>query len=262
MGRVKNASLYVTLALISFVFPFSVDCGDGGGSVDAPSGWGEAQIKCQGAVQQLEQCCPDFEPGSIACDTPVHSNSGSAGCFDIFGPSESFTATTFPTLTSTETACILAEACEALVRTGVCERARLLAANPAQSVTTGGGSSSAGCGYASGSTPDVVTPLSECGANVQDASDAYVPPHFVDSSSGADTLENDGAADAGGSGEGGADGDGGLVSDVVTTDAPSSDTGNTGTEDFDAQPPGMQEPVDCGEPLDAAPPIFTGQVCP
>jgi hypothetical protein len=119
---VRHVPLTVTLATICTTLILGVHC-NGSGSVG--SGFSEAQLYCQAAAVQLTNCCPGYNPAFLTCDEAyaqsVATSSGS--CAGEQYSSTTTTTTIYPTLTGSESMCVLDETCEALRSTGVCARA-------------------------------------------------------------------------------------------------------------------------------------------
>lgn len=84
----------MTAAIVVLVFA----CSEGGLRED--------EIECEEAASHLADCCPGFQPSTLAC----RYHEGSCG-------------TTFPDLTATEGACIRSRSCDDLVSSGVCAKA-------------------------------------------------------------------------------------------------------------------------------------------
>jgi hypothetical protein len=116
-----KAPLCWTLATIVFVFVFGVHCVNLGGSTStaSSSGFAEAQLACQGAAAHLQGCCPGFDPSlaTFTCDTSMSITTPGCGGG---GGGETMTR---PSLSPSESSCVLAEDCDALVASGVCARA-------------------------------------------------------------------------------------------------------------------------------------------
>jgi hypothetical protein len=70
----------------------------------------QEELDCEEAVAHLEECCPGFDSSQIVC---VHEQQG---C--ILG------STTHPAIERDQTTCIRHESCNALVSSGVCDRAQ------------------------------------------------------------------------------------------------------------------------------------------
>jgi hypothetical protein len=64
----------------------------------------EDELDCEEAVARLRSCCPGFSPDAVDCRYRE-------GC----GP-------VYPQISTADSDCIRATACETLVATGVCER--------------------------------------------------------------------------------------------------------------------------------------------
>jgi len=78
------------------------------------------ELDCEEAVSVLETCCPGFQASQLQC---VYNNQGCSG-------------TTYPALSTGDSACIRSETCATLVSSGVCSRAQ-----SARGYTLGGSSS-------------------------------------------------------------------------------------------------------------------------
>jgi len=88
------------------------------------------EIDCEEAVSYLQQCCPGFDANAVGCQSSQTTTND--GC-------NTTTTTIYPALTPSEESCIRSESCEALVASGVCDRAQ--AAREYSVVTTAGDSS-------------------------------------------------------------------------------------------------------------------------
>jgi hypothetical protein len=119
----RNAPLYVTLTTICTVLVFGVHCGNG--NSNEGSGFSQTALYCQAAAAQLQSCCPDYDPGAISCDLRSYVvTTGSTDTSSCTGETSMSTSTTnYPTLTQSESTCILNQDCTTLVTTGVCDRA-------------------------------------------------------------------------------------------------------------------------------------------
>jgi len=89
------------LAAVAITLPLA--CGD----------MRQDELDCEEAVSHLQECCPGFTGNNVEC-TYV---SGCAG-------------TTYPEISYDQSRCIRGESCDALVRSGVCERTRQLSPEP------------------------------------------------------------------------------------------------------------------------------------
>jgi hypothetical protein len=149
----RSVPLTATLGVICGLLTFGVHCGGGSG----PSGFAGAQVKCQAAVGQLLDCCPDFTPGSLACDTTSFTEGSGCGSPPVIY--------SYPTLNEDESECILSQSCSSLVSTGVCLRASTLAASgPTQEPADGGALDAFDGGYGFDALEDASADGSECGA--------------------------------------------------------------------------------------------------
>lgn len=75
------------------------------GGIPAAQGFRQDEVECEEATLRLDECCPGFDPKKVDCTFVP-------GCDNA----------TYPSLTSTESECILAKGCDDLRARHVCER--------------------------------------------------------------------------------------------------------------------------------------------
>ena len=240
---IRHRSLGITITLICTSVVFGVRCETGSG----PSGFAQAQVDCQAASALLTQCCPGFQPTLLACDiTSTESTTG--GCYG----GSSTTTIMYPTLTATESSCVLGESCSMLVASGVCDRALELQGSVRVTTVT------------------VPPPSVGCGGGFTFDDDG---PEFEGGFSLGDGFSGEGGTEGGSDGEAFEAGEGGSVDgaspvdaagDIVTVDAFGFEGGLIEAGAFDAMPFEGRAHGDRGASeggAEAGPP-FTGSICP
>ena len=109
--RQVSSVVLVTLGVVS-----ALACGDPDIDED-DNQFREDVIVCEEAVARLAKCCPGFEGARVLCNYYYRHDSG-GGC------GTSSTDSVHPALSPPESACVLDKSCEALVESGVCDRAQ------------------------------------------------------------------------------------------------------------------------------------------
>jgi hypothetical protein len=132
----RHVPLTVTVTTICGILVFGVHCG---GGPSTGSGFTETQLYCQAAAVQLLDCCPGYVAGFLTCDRQDFQASQSSSC----AGTTSNSTTNYPTLSLSESTCILNESCQELVATKVCSRAVKAVGQGAMTVTQ---VDSEGCG--------------------------------------------------------------------------------------------------------------------
>jgi hypothetical protein len=117
--HVRHVPLAITLSTICITLVFGVHCNGGGSDESGGSGFSEAQLYCQAAAIQLQDCCEGYIPAKLMCDRASSTNTQTSSC----GGESAVSTTTYPTLSGAESQCVVNETCETLRATKVCERA-------------------------------------------------------------------------------------------------------------------------------------------
>ncbi|HEX3598447.1 MAG TPA: hypothetical protein VHU80_25240 [Polyangiaceae bacterium] len=84
-----------------------------GSSAFLHCGFRQDELDCEQAVRYLSECCPGFDPMSVACTF-------SGGC----------ERTTVPDLPTDQSECILSKSCDALVSARICDELTALENGP------------------------------------------------------------------------------------------------------------------------------------